>query len=119
MRKPENTAYSPDMIDVYNIVADIGTTFGLRVQFTAEYIPDYFQVIARAFKPNGAGNDVVQFQALVKKPIQFKGDPAHIFFTLAWDIFQQADSGVMGFKAEKPALGWSGRPQLRGRTRKG
>lgn len=119
MKKPEQTTYSPDMIDVYNIVHEIGEVFGLRVQFTAEYVPDYFQVVARAFAPNGSGNEVIQFQALVKKPIQKHTDLAQVFFTVAWDLFQQADNGVLAVASQKPAIGWNGRPQIRARSRKG
>lgn len=118
MKKPENTTYAPDSIDVYNIVHEMGDAFGLRVQFTTEFTPDYIQVIGRAFKPNGTGNEVIQYQALAKRPLHKPQDIAQIFFTVVWDLFQQADNGVMALASAKLPLGWDGRPHVRARSRK-
>ena len=108
----------PDLIDVTNVQQELGEAYGLTVQYQVEVRVDYITVIGRAYKHAGTVDPVLQFQALVKKPLHTHVDIAQLLFTVCFDLFAQADGGGATSAARGAPRGWNGRPQVRARSRK-
>ena len=109
---------TPDLIDVTNVQQELGEAYGMTVQYTIEVHPDYIQVVGRAYKHAGTPTPVLQFQALTKKPLQSARDIASLLFTVAFDLFTQADGGGATAATRGAPRGWDGRPQIRAAKRK-
>lgn len=107
--------HAPDMLDVFNIVCSLGDEYGLTVQFQTTLTLDAVQVIGRAYKHAGTVDPILQYQALVKKPLRNTRDIVPLMFTVVFDLWCQAE-GMGSAAAQRGApIGWNGRPQVRRR----
>lgn len=107
--------HAPDMLDVFNIVCSLGDEYGLTVQFQTTLTLDAVQVIGRAYKHAGTVDPILQYQALVKKPLRNTREVVPLMFTVVFDLWCQAE-GMGSAAAQRGApIGWNGRPQVRRR----
>lgn len=110
---PQRQKYhTPDAIDLQNQVSALGQDFGLLVvwSFRVEY--DFVVLVARAYKPGGEETRTVEYQAIVRTPVRSKPDITQMAFRAVFDLWHQADRGVLGSKPPDVAHGWNGRPAV-------
>jgi len=106
---PQLTKNAPDGLDTYNMVAVIGSEFGLNVEFTCRYYADYVQVIARAYKAVMGPQQGVLFQAMSKTAYGHKAARAQIEYGLAFDLWCQLDGGGATAAQRGAPYDWQGR----------
>jgi hypothetical protein len=84
--------------DVVDLVEQIRSEHKLLVNFGVQYAPSVVIVYAAAVKVGDPDTEMVSYVA------KYSASPLHaqpletILYRVAWDLFQQAEAGVRGFK---------------------
>lgn len=109
---PQPTKNAPDYIDVQNILGSLGNEYSLVVRYRTTLRSDKVEVIGEAYgKPYDFKGTPV-FVALASFPIKQPKDMAQTLFTIAWDLWCQADGGGATAAKRGAPYSWSGYPEI-------
>lgn len=109
---PLPTKNAPDWNDVHGILMSLGEEFGLAVVFSTTVRSDYVETIGKAYGNPYAPPAPVVHQALIRQPYSKQTTFAQACYTLAFDIWCQADgAGATAAKRGAPH-DWRGRIEV-------
>lgn len=115
MPQPHHNA--PDWHDVANVLDSLGRDYNLVVVFSTTVRSNGIQTIGKALSHSYAEDSAVVYQALVTQRYDTKQTYAQTCYTLAFDLWCQADGAGATAARRGPPVGWDGKPErLRRRT---
>jgi hypothetical protein len=109
---PQPKKNNPDWIDVQNILGVLGEEYKMVVYFTTRLRGDRVETIGKAYGAPYTGEGTPELVALVTFPRHQPKDMVVAFFTLAWDIWCQADGGGATAASRGAPTSWSGYPEV-------
>lgn len=109
---PQPTKNAPDWNDVHGILMSLGEDFSLVVVFSTTVRSDYVQTIAKAYRGTLEGPEEVIWQALVRQPYSKNTTFAQTCYTLAFDLWCQADGAGATAAKRGPTHDWRGRVEV-------
>lgn len=109
---PQVTKNNPDWIDVQNIQGALGEEYALVVYYSTRLRGDRVEVIGKAYGAPYVAEGTPAYVALVSFPVKQPKDMVVAFFTLAWDIWCQADGGGATAAKRGAPVTWRGYPEV-------
>ena len=114
---PLPTKNAPDWHDVHAILMSLGEEFGIVVVFSTTVRADYVQTIGKAHRGSYEAVPETVFQAMVRTPYSKQTTFAQACYTLAFDIWCQADGGGATAAKRGAPHDWRGRVEVPRRRR--
>lgn len=114
---PQVTKDAPDFIDVENMCASLGESYGVVVYFTTRLRNGKVELFGKTYGVPYTQEAPVQHVAMVSWPVQHKKDVASAMYSVAFDLWCQHDGGGATAAQRGAPYDWSGRVQTPRRRR--
>ena len=115
---PRTTRNNPDLIDLDNLLHQLGESYAVVVYFTVRVRNDRLEIVGKTHGTPYSIEAPVQHVALVSYPIQQPRDMATAMYTIAFDLWCQHDGAGATAARRGPPIGWNGKVEgVRGRNK--
>lgn len=114
---PQVTKQNPDWIDVENMCAALGESYGVVAYFGVRLRNGKVEVTGKTVAAPYTPDAPVVHVALATFPVQNPRDIATTIYTVAFDLWLQHDGGGATAASRGAPVGWNGRVQTPRRRR--
>lgn len=115
---PQHTKNAPDLIDVENMCASLGETYGVVVYWTTRIRNGKMELIGKTYSAPYTQEGKPVHVALASWPVQHNKDVYVAMYTVAFDLWCQHDGGGATAAKRGAPYGWNGRVETPRRRRK-
>jgi hypothetical protein len=114
---PQPTRNAPDYVDVENMCASLGESYGVVLYFVVRIRAGQVEIIGKTYGSPYTQEGKVEHVALEKWPVKHSKDMATAMYTVAFDLWCQHDGGGATAAKRGAPYDWQGRVQTPRRRR--